>query len=458
MQHKLSFKHYATIGVMLFGMFFGAGNLIFPIFMGQNAGNQFNVATVGFILTGVIVPFLGIVGLGISRKESVFELASKVHPIFGYGFTIALYLTIGPLFAIPRLATVPYDISITQFVPETAQTIGLAGFSIIFFAVTLIMSLNPTKVLTYVGKWLTPAFLIVLLLLFAVAVANPIGNAATAPALGEYLEGGFFKGFLEGYNTMDALASLAFGVVVINTIKQFGVDEPKQMARALTKSGVITLVLMAIIYWAMAFVGASSVETLGLFENGGLALGQVTQYYFGSFGSILLMLMVVLECLKTAVGLTVAVSESFVEMFPQKLQYKTCVMGVSVCAGLLANVGLTNVIAFAVPVLMFLYPLAITLILLALASPVFNDNHSVYLGTILFVLPISMIDGVRTSLGTIEQLASKAVLFDTFFQTSDRIIPFLSIGMGWVLPALVGFVISFSLYKLGGSSSSNSSH
>ncbi|MGX7358338.1 branched-chain amino acid transport system II carrier protein [Dolosigranulum pigrum] len=446
MEQKLSTKHYITIGVMLFGMFFGAGNLIFPIFMGQNAGVNFSQATLGFIITGVIVPFLGIVALGVSRKESVFEMASKVHPIFGYIFTVALYMTIGPLFAIPRLATVPFEISMTPFVPDSAETLGLAIFSILFFAVSLFMSLNPTKVLTYVGKWLTPAFLVVLAILFLTAIFNPMGEATSTMAVDKYIEQPFFTGFLEGYNTMDALASLAFGVVVINTIKQLGVSEPKAMAISLTKSGVISLLLMAVIYWAMAFVGASSVSTLGMFENGGLALGAVNRHYFGGAGNILLALMVILACVKTSVGLTVAISESFVEMFPNSFSYKTWVILVSLLAGGLANIGLTNVIAFAVPVLMFLYPLAITLIFVALLSRLFNDSPIVYIGTILFVLPISLLDGIRAALGTVASLENYTATLQPFFNASDRVVPFMAYGMGWVVPAVIGFVLSYVLY------------
>ncbi|NMA82721.1 MAG: branched-chain amino acid transport system II carrier protein, partial [Epulopiscium sp.] len=248
MQKKLSLKDYTYLASMLFGMFFGAGNLIFPVYMGQLAGRNVWPATLGFLITGVGLPLLGIVAMGISHSSGLNEMGSRVHPIYSIFFTCALYLTIGPFFAIPRTATVSFEVGLAPLLPDNRIKLSLAIFSFLFFAAVLWFSIRPSKILLWIGKILNPIFLLSLSILIVAALINPMGSIAELPVAESYQSNSFFKGFLEGYNTMDALAALAFGIVVIKVIRDLGVKEPTTIAADTVKSGFFSTLIMALIY------------------------------------------------------------------------------------------------------------------------------------------------------------------------------------------------------------------
>lgn len=256
MKERLTKKENVLIATMLFGLFFGAGNLIFPAYMGQLAGKNMWQAIIGFVITGVGLPLLGIAAMGISRSDGLMELSSKVSRPYSYFFTCALYLTIGPFFAIPRCATTPFTVAVATLMPEGSnQSLALAIFSFVFFAIVLAFSLKPGKILTHVGKILTPIFLVLLAVLVIAALVNPTAAISTLEAQGTYESNAFFTGFLEGYNTMDALACLAFGIVVINVIRGLGVEKPEHVAMCTVKAGVSSCLIMAVIYLAVTLVG-----------------------------------------------------------------------------------------------------------------------------------------------------------------------------------------------------------
>ena len=436
MDKKIPFSTYAVIGTMLFGMFFGAGNLIFPIQMGQLAGTNYWPALIGFLVTAIGLPFLGILAIGLSGSNGLRDLASRVHPIFGVVFALALYLTIGPFFAIPRTATVPFVVGFEPFIDPSQAKIWLAVFSFVFFAIVFYFSLNPAKIMDIIGKYLTPAFLIFLFILIGISIFNPMGSFIEPS--GSYIGESFMTGFKEGYNTMDALASLAFGIIVINAIKRTGITDKKEIAKASVKSGIFAMALMMVIYGLITYMGASSVTTIGTFDNGGQIFAAVAEHYFGSFGAILLAIIIVLACLKTSIGLITSCSEFFNEVFP-KVSYKTFVVVLCMVSFTIANFGLTNIITFAIPVLMFLYPLAIVLILLALVGPLFNYKRSVFATSILFTFFISFIDGYNALIASIAGF--EFVVLSNIATIYEKYLPLYSIGLGWIVPALVGALI-----------------
>ena len=434
MDKRLTLSSYILIGSMLFGLFFGAGNLIFPVHMGQEAGSNVVSATIGFLVTGIGLPFLGVVAIGVSKSSGLFDLASRVHPIYGYIMTVLLYLTIGPFFALPRTGTVSYEIGLAPYIANEYHTVGLAVFTILFFFVALLFSLKPSKILTWVGKILNPLFLVFLAFLVIVSFLKPMGSISDAAIHGIYATDPFFKGFTEGYNTMDALASLAFGIIVVQTIKGLGVQSPRNIAIGTIKAGSVSVLLMGLIYGCLAYIGATSIGQYKLSENGGIALAQIANYYFGSLGSILLAIIVTLACLKTAIGLITACSETFQELFPAFLSYKSYVVLFTILSCLIANIGLTQIISLSIPVLMFLYPLAITLILLALLSPLFKDRQIVYMMTTLCTLLVSIADGINAmpeSIKNQEGVQGFLIIYRNF-------LPFFDIGMGWIIPLVVG--------------------
>lgn len=436
MQQKLSFSTYGTIGTMLFGMFFGAGNLIFPIQMGQLAGTNFWPALIGFLITAIGLPFMGILAFGLSGSNGLRQLAGRVHPLFGLIFAVALYLTIGPFFAIPRTATVPFVVAFEPYINPVHGSLYLGLFSFVFFTIVYYFSLNPAKIIDYIGKYLTPAFLVFLFILIVIAIVKPMGHFGKP--IGVYSGLAFITGFKEGYNTMDALASLAFGIVVIQAIKGQGITSPKEIAKATWKSGIFAMVLMMLIYGLITYMGASSVSAIGTYDNGGLIFAAVAQHYFGSFGSILLAFIIVLACLKTSIGLITSCSEFFNRILP-KVSYKWFVLVLCLMSFFIANFGLNNIIQYAVPVLMLLYPLAIVLILLALSSSLFGHKQSVYATAMFFTFCVSFFDGYST---LVKSLPGASVsLFETIKLFYMDHLPFYDIGLGWILPALVGAIV-----------------
>lgn len=438
---KLTFSSYMLIGSALFGLFFGAGNLIFPVQIGQEAGANMLPATLGFLITAVGLPFLGILAIGLTNSNGLYGLASKINHHYAVMLTVLLYLTIGPLFSLPRTGSVAFEIGFANYLPEQMINIALFIFTLLFFGIAYYFSMKPSKLMDLVGKILNPIFLTVLGIVIIAALFLPMGSVGTAVVQEKYLENAFFKGILSGYDTMDGLASLAFGIVIVQALKDMGVKKPQNIAKSITKSGVIVLVLMVVIYISLIYVGVTSTGIMDVATNGGVVLAKVTNHYFGRFGAVILAIIVIFACLKTAIGLITACSETFVELFP-RFTYKQFVLLNTIMAIIVANFGLTSIIELAKPILMFIYPLSISLILLGLLEPLFNKERIVYLTTTIFVLYASVADGL-TTLGAI-------VKHDWIMQCGTKlqsILPFSTIGMGWIIPALLGFTIGYILTK-----------
>ncbi|MCG3087715.1 branched-chain amino acid transport system II carrier protein [Sporosarcina cyprini] len=443
MQQKISFSSFLLIGVMLFALFFGAGNLIFPASLGQNAGESLWPAILGFLITGVGLPFLGIVAMGFSGSKNLQMLASRVHPIYGIIFTSVLYLTIGPFFAAPRTGAVAYDIGISSYIPSGYGTLALFIFTLVFFGVTFWLSLNPSKIVDRIGKIMSPAIIILLLVLLVVAFINPIGPME--PAHGDYQTIPFFKGFLEGYNTMDVLSSLVFGIIVINSIRALGVTDNVQIMKATAKTGVVAAGFLAIIYIGIAYLGASSTGTFGLFETGGPVLSKASSYYFGTFGTVLLAVIIILACLTTSIGLVTACGEYFNSLFP-RISYKAYVTIFSLFCFIVSNFGLDNIITYSIPVLLFLYPLAVVLMLLTFLSPLFDHSRIVYVSATAVAFLISLVDAISSFYASLE--ATRPAWLETMTAFLDKALPLYSHGLGWVLPVVIVILISGLLVKV----------
>ena len=283
MEKKISLREIIVVASMFFGMLFGAGNLIFPVSMGQKAGIEMVSAAWGFCITGVGLPLLSVVAMSVSKTSSLTDMAKFVGEGFAVFFTTSLYLCIGPLFAIPRTATVPFQVGIVPFLPEDKITLGLFCFSLFFFSIALVLSLKPGKLLTYVGKVLNPIFLIFLGVLLLTALIFPIGSLKTLPATGGYDEGSFLKGIFEGYNTMDVLGALAFGNILIQTIRNLMENqgdkeestENGSVSLMTILSGSIAAFMMILIYFALTYAGAQSRIAFSIQENGGDVLHSI---------------------------------------------------------------------------------------------------------------------------------------------------------------------------------------
>ena len=345
MQKHLNIKQKILVAGTVFGMFFGAANLIFPVHLGQLAGRNVIPAMAGFIITAVGIPILGVAAIGNTHSDGLQSLANKVGKGYGYFFTCLLYLTIGPFFAIPRCATTSFTTGIAPMLGgNVKESTALLIFSLLFFLLVLIFSLRPAKITVWIGKIINPLFLIFLAVLVLAALLNPSTAVSAVQPVEAYENGALFSAFIEGYGTMDAIAGLAFGIVVIDIIRSMGVTEDSAIAKDVLRSGILTGILMAVIYIATILMGAQSRGLFETSENGGIALAQISNHYLGSLGSIVLALTITFACLKTSIGLVTSCSETFERMFPKALPYKMWAIIFTVFSLVVSNFGLSKII------------------------------------------------------------------------------------------------------------------
>lgn len=438
MKKKLNFNQTLLVGSLLFGLYFGAGNLIFPIELGQNSGYNLYKVVLGFIISGVGLPLLGVVASAISKNDSLFEMGKTVGNKFAYFFTTALYLTIGPFFAIPRTSTVAFEVGIASNISEEKIKLFLFIFSLIFFLIVLAFALKPGKIMDNIGKILTPTFLVLLSILVLFSIFKPMGALGQNEPIKIYQNNPLFKGILDGYNTMDALASLAFAIIIISSIRNLGVTDSNQVAKETLKSGLICLIAMSTVYVSLAFMSSSSANIMDLGNNGGRILSHISFYYLGNFGKILLAAIVIIACLKTAIGLIIACSQIFMEMYPNSLSYKTYAIIFTFISFLIANLGLQKIISLSIPVLMYLYPLAIVLIFLSLAYPIIGKNRRIFTLTILFTGIFSIFDFLKA----LPKNISKTDSISKIVGFAKDYLPAFKLGFGWFVPAVVGFILA----------------
>ena len=444
MKKNVSGRELLFIASLLFGMLFGAGNLIFPVSLGQKAGNTVALATLGFCITGVGLPLLAIIAMARTESASMAELASKGGKNFSTFFSCLLYLCIGPLFAIPRTASVSFQVGLYPFIREAHHKMGLFIFTLLFFLAALYFSLRPGNILTYVGKILNPLFLFFLGILLLTAFLHPMGSIQSLPATGEYAKNSFVTGLLEGYNTLDVVGALAFGNILIENVKNRGAKDGKEVSRLSIVSGSITTVMMATLYFALAFTGAGSRALFSIQDNGGDALHSISTHYFPRFGGVLLGLIICLSCLKTAVGLITAISMAITEMFPKGLKYRNLVFVFTFFSFAISNLGLSRIIQYTVPALYFIYPMSIVLIMLCLIGEHFQFEKKIFQIALYVTAPFALLDAYKA---LPKELLAGIPFHGNMMKLLSHI-PLFSIGMGWLIPAVLAFLLSFLLWKM----------
>ncbi|EEU29572.1 branched-chain amino acid transport system II carrier protein [Limosilactobacillus coleohominis 101-4-CHN] len=437
---KLTTKEYLVVSSLLFGLFFGAGNLIFPLHLGQLAGGHWGLATVGFLLTGVLLPLLSVMAIAVTRAEGVFDVGRPLGVGFALVFMVLIHATIGPLFGTPRTASVSFTVGVAPFVPKADHQVALLVFSAVFFALAFAFSYRENDILSNVGKVLNPMFLALLFLMFLVAFLRPMGNPMSAPATSAYVHSSFVNGFLQGYNTMDAPAGLAFGVTVVHAVRQMGQKRESDVAKVVGKAGLVSMSMVAFIYVLLIVVGAMSLGHFKLSADGGVAFNQVVSYYGGAFGQAVLAVLITVTCLTTAVGLVAAFAQDFHKHFP-KVSYHTWLALTTLASFLAANFGLDTIIAWSTPMLMFLYPLCLVLILLSVFSPMFNRDGVVYLFVVLFTVVPALGDMVVSFPKVVSASA-----FGTAVAAVRSHLPLASLGLSWLVPALAGLVLGLAFH------------
>ncbi|WP_311481661.1 branched-chain amino acid transport system II carrier protein [uncultured Anaerococcus sp.] len=442
MRKKLTLSENLLIGSLLFGLFFGAGNLIFPLELGQRSGANITLVTIGFLLSAVSLPILAVVATAASDSESLFDISRAAGRKFAYFFTTLLYLTIGPGFAIPRTATTTYEV-VFEGNNSFYNSFGLLIFSLVFFALVLYFSIKKARLIDTIGKFMTPLFLILLSFLLVLTIFRPMGPVGIKPPVSKYLSNPLAVGFVDGYNTLDAPAGLAFAIIIISNIKDLGLTDKKIMALETLKSGVVCLLAMSVIYAGLAFMGGAAANILDEYENGAVILSKISAYYLGNLGHILLSIIVFVACLKTAIGLVSACSEMFEEMFKHRFEYKTYCIIFSAISLLIANLGLKQIITLSLPVLMFIYPISIVLITLSILSILIGKRKFVYQVSLGVTSVFAFLDFLKAS----PDFISKSDLVIKILDIAKSSLPGFDIGFSWILPAILAFIISFIIDK-----------
>ncbi len=439
--NQLSKGELVGIGLMMFSIFFGAGNLIFPPALGQAAGDHAIPAMIGFLVTGVGMPFIGIVAIALQGGKYI-EFIGKVTSLrFASGLLAVLYLTIGPGFAIPRTGAVSFEIGVRPFLAPESITIGMAGYTALFFIATFFLALNPNKLIDRVGKVLTPILLVFLAIMFAKSFITPLGDVMAAT--GKYIDAPFTQGFLDGYQTMDMLASIAIGTIIINSVRARGVEDPKALGKICVFAGIISITLMSIVYLSLTYLGATSASVLGLSANGGQLLASAVTILFGPAGNMVLGVVICLACLTTSCGLVSGSSWFFNRLLGNRISYERLALIFTLFSFAVSNVGLTQIIALAVPFLVAIYPVVIVLVLTSLFSGAIGTRYTVYRCAAYIALVFALVDALNAANLKIDAL-------DQFFTAYLPLYPDM---MGWVVPSIVGVIVGLILSAVRGEGS-----
>ncbi|WP_455034709.1 branched-chain amino acid transport system II carrier protein [Lachnoanaerobaculum gingivalis] len=417
------------IGLLLFGIFFGAGNLIFPAELGFRAGENFYPAILGFVLSGVGIAIITLV-LGTMVKGGYKnEIGIKVDQHYATAYLTLLYLAIGPFFAIPRTAGTSFSIGIA---PVTGnERLPLFIFSAIYFLFAYLIAINPSKLMDRVGKILTPMFAMLIVILIVIGNMNfhvlNQGEMSTAMSA-------LKTGFLEGYNTLDALAAVSFCLIATSSIKTFGFSSKKEYIKIMTVVGIVTAIFFSTLYIGLGALGNKFSIPADVLADpdiniGTYILSKSSYELFGSFGQVFLGAMTILTCFTTTAGLIVVVSEYFVETFP-KFKYKTYVNIFTLIGFAMSNFGLNTIIKISVPVLRILYPITIVIVAIIILNKFVRLSKS---GMAITVILTTVFSGIEVMGSVLKVKSINSVM--TLFIGGDS-------GFFWMNIAVLGIVLS----------------
>ena len=426
---RLSGKDGLLVGFTLFSMFFGAGNLIFPPGIAAQAGTMTWFAVIGLAISAVGLPVLGIIA--VARAGGMDQLGQRVHPAFAKVFTIVAYLAIGPCLAIPRTASTSFEMAVPPFVGSDAPIwLFQLIYSVVFFGLALLIALRPEKLTDRLGKILCPILVVLIVVTFAACLLNPLeGYGVPAERWNTPIKA-ISAGFLDGYQTMDTIAALAFGIVIALNIRARGVTEEKAIVSGTVRSGLMAGAILLVIYSMLAHIGGISGGAVPNPSDGTEALTNIVPLLFGSVGSVILAAIFVIACFNVCVGLISSCGEYFYSICP-KLSYKGWAVLFAVVSMVISNAGLAQIISVSAPVLGILYPMAIVLIALSFFHRWLAGKRWVYPLGVLFAGVFSVLDALK---GLIPGLSD--VL---------KAMPLASVSLGWVLPAAVGIVLGLIL-------------
>ena len=428
-EKKLKARETILLGLTIFSMFFGAGNLIFPPFLALNAGENLMPSLSGFFFTAIILPLLGLIA--VAKSDGLDNLASRVSPVFSLVLTIAIYLSIGPCLAIPRTASTSFEMlanAVNITAEDNLYKLFRSLYSVVFFLTAIIIARNPEKLTKKLGKVLCPTLLALILILFLGSFK--LYTPFTTNANGIYKTNPFSQGFLDGYQTMDAIASLVFGMVIVLNAKALGIEDKNSVVMEEVKSGIIAAILLATVYSSLAFIGRISAYYWPNSKNGTEMLSVITNEIFSDFGSALIAAIFIIACLNTCVGLITSCANYFNKLF-NKISYRKWTVAFALISLIISNAGLDRIISLSSPILSLLYPLVIVLIIFSFI-PYKEDMRLMYIITEALTFASSAIEVFSSLMGISNPLSP---------------LPFSSVGLTWLTPALLGVLISIFIIK-----------
>ncbi|HAZ54818.1 MAG TPA: branched-chain amino acid transporter carrier protein BrnQ [Franconibacter helveticus] len=390
MTHKLTTRDIIALGFMTFALFVGAGNIIFPPMVGLQAGEHVWIAALGFLITAVGLPVLTVVALA-RVGGGIDSLSTPIGRGAGILLATVAYLAVGPLFATPRTATVSFEVGIAPLTGDGA--LPLLIYSLVYFALVILVSLYPGKLLDTVGNFLAPLKIIALIVLAVAAIVWPAGDISVATDA--YQKAAFSNGFVNGYLTMDTLGAMVFGIVIVNAARSRGVTESRLLTRYTIWAGLMAGIGLTLLYLALFRLGSDSSALVEQSANGAAILHAYVQHTFGGAGSFLLAALIFIACMVTAVGLTCACAEFFAQYLP--LSYRTLVFILGGFSMVVSNLGLSHLIQISIPVLTAIYPPCIVLVVLSFTRPWWNRSARVIAPAMLISLLFGLIDGVKAS-------------------------------------------------------------
>lgn len=415
----------ATIcmGLALFATQFGAGNLIFPPFLGRGTGEEWITGFLGFLIMDVGLAAAAVLSVVINKKGTVDGVVGKMGPKAGKILLTTIILCLGPCVCIPRTAATSYELGLQTLIPG----IPLWLYGAFFFAITLMLVIRPSKVVDIIGRYLTPLPLGVMLLLIVLGIVNPIGEAVPVEDVIP-----FASGVQNGYQTLDGIGGVLMTMMLLNAALGYGFKDKRDVSRMVAGADLISAVLLAVVYGGLSYLGStvSGIEAFAGLDQAPLMVA-ITYHLMGKAGVYALSAIVILACLTTSIGLSSVVGDYFDELTGGKLKYKTVVIVTLAASYAMSNFGLTKIISIAGPVLEILYPPLIVLVIGAFFERISTNHHIIKIATY-FAL-----------------LASIAITANSMFGLGISFLsslPFTGLGLGWTTPALVGGILG-SLVK-----------
>ena len=420
-------------GFALFAIFFGAGNLIFPPYLGVISGNNWGIANIAFLLSDPLLPILGVIVTALLGGQAT-DLGKRVSNHFSIIIGAISIILIGPLFAVPRTGATTHEIFVQSFVPTAPQWIT----SLIFFGLTLYIAIHSHTVIDAIGKYLTPILLFILLLVFIAAVVQPYAGLQTTTSAGL-----FSQSFKEGYQTMDALGAALMAGVVISDLTRRGYTEKKEQHQMMFGVGIVSFILLALVYSSLTYAGAT-VSTVydSTVQRPALLIGLIEQL-LGSFGKVAMGIAVSFACLTTSVGLITTCGHYFSTLTNGKLEYKKIVVVSVVLSFLLSLLGVDALLQLAVPVLSAIYPMVIALIFLSIF-----DRYIVYNWTYTGAVVGAFFIGGIQAIHLFSQMQGGNFLSELAAWTNT--LPLHQFGFEWLVPAIIGSVLFTIISKFTG--------